>query len=784
MIHLRTLGSLEFPGSDGEELRAVLAQPKRAALLVYLALATPRAPHRRDSLLALFWPEQDAEHARNALNQAVYFLRSWLGADTLISNGDGLHLEWKNFWCDAAAFEEALDAGEAVQAVALYRGDLLEGFHVADAPDFGEWLDLERARLAERYAKALEAVADKLEIARDFGGAAREWRRLAARDPYNSRVALRFMRALAAAADPAGAIQHARVHETLLRDELAIAPDLEVAAFVRQLQSAPAKPAEGPSSQSELSALTAMPAPDPSMKLKAVAAHPHGATGPERPRRQTAVVAGVVALLILAGAFALGNGTGSTAKPLIRSLAVLPLENLSGDSLHRSFTDGMHDVLITELARYPELSVISRTSVMQYRGTTKSLPEIARELKVDGLIEGALLREGGRVRLTAQLVHGPSERHLWSQRYERDVRDVLLLQGDLAEAIAREVNSAARPVPRVQRATAGPADSAPEELYLRELYLRGRHAELSRSLIGVQTAREAYWRAIERDSTFALGYAGLAAVYGYMADYAYAPVGPALDSARMMARRAVSLDSTLPETHTALAVTLGDARDFSAAEREFRRAIELGPSNARAHYWYSVLLVALGRGEDALRETQRAEELDPFAPRGLLAMQRYAVYLITGQRPYLKVPIRERRPILKLEPGEPWAIARTGVELAKEGKCADARSDIRRAQQLVQANNMRMLLYVASVYWWCGERARARSLLAEMKRRSDARDHGARIASLHTLFGEKDSAFAWLEHQRWTMAQLTGMGADIQLEPLRSDPRFAQLQRRLGVRSP
>jgi Flp pilus assembly protein TadD len=251
-----------------------------------------------------------------------------------------------------------------------------------------------------------------------------------------------------------------------------------------------------------------------------------------------------------------------------------------------------------------------------------------------------------------------------------------------------------------------------------------------------------------------------------------------------MARRAVALESTHPETRSALAVTLGDALQFEAAEREFKRAIELGPSNARAHYWYSVLLVAIGRGEEALREVQRAAELDPFAPRGVGAMQRYAVYLITGERPYLKLPIRERRPILKLEPGEPWAIARTGVEWAAEGKCAEARTEIRRAQQLVQANNMRMLPFVGTVYWHCGERDRARSLLAEMKRRPDARDHGSRIASLHTLFGEKDSAFAWLEHHRWTMAQLTGMRADIQLEPLRSDPRFTQLQRRLGVLSP
>jgi Flp pilus assembly protein TadD len=164
-------------------------------------------------------------------------------------------------------------------------------------------------------------------------------------------------------------------------------------------------------------------------------------------------------------------------------------------------------------------------------------------------------------------------------------------------------------------------------------------------------------------------------------------------------------------------------------------------------------------------------------------MQRYATYLITGQRPYRKLPIQERRPILKLEPGEPWARARQATEMAEEGRCVQARSEIRRAQQLVQAENMRMLALVGTVYWHCGERNRARSLLAAMKRRPDVRDHGSRIASLHTLFGEKDSAFAWLERHRWTMPQLAGLRADLQLEPLRSDPRFTQLLRRLGALS-
>jgi Flp pilus assembly protein TadD len=307
---------------------------------------------------------------------------------------------------------------------------------------------------------------------------------------------------------------------------------------------------------------------------------------------------------------------------------------------------------------------------------------------------------------------------------------------------------------------------------------------LSRSLVGIQTAKEAYRRAIARDSTFALGYAGLAAVYGFEGDYNYAPVGPALDSARIMARRAVALDSTLPDTRTALAVSLGDAHQFEAAEREFKRAIELGPSNARAHLWYSILLVALGRGEEARREARRALELDPFSPRGGLAMERYATWLVTGERPHFKLPVRERRPILKLEPGEPWARAREGVELALEGRCDEGRAEIERAQQLAPGVNLRMFGHVGEFHWLCGERARARAILAQMKRHPDVRNHGFRVAWLYNRFGEKDSAFAWLDRHRWTMAELSNLSAGWELDALRSDPRYTQLMRRLGTRKP
>jgi TolB-like protein/Flp pilus assembly protein TadD len=648
------------------------------------------------------------------------------------------------------------------EALALYRGDLLEGFHAADAaPEFDRWLEQERKRLAQRFDGAVEQLATEREAAVDFAEAITWWRRLAARDPYSGRITLRLMQALAASGDSAAAIQQARVHERSLRADLDAAVDPEITALIEKLKSAPSgyrRPLPRPPSKPE----------QPQAKLS-------------RWRRRLTVLAAIAAIAIAGGALALRAGLTATPAP-IRSLAVLPFDNFSPDSVQQSFVDGMHDVLITELARFPDLSVISRTSVMRYRGTSKSVPEIAQELKVDGIVEGAVVRDGGRVRITAQLVRGNSDRHVWAERYERDLRDVLVLQGDIAEAIAHQVRAQTAPLQPPRRSAAGPRDSLPQELYLRELYRRGRQAELSRSQIGIQTAKEAYLRAIARDSTFALAYAGLAGIYGLEANYDYAPMLPALDSAQMMARQAIALDSMIPDTRAAFAVTLADAGQFEAAEREFRRAIELGPSNPRAHYWYSMLLVVLGRGDEALREARRTLELDPFAPRVALAMERYATWLVTGDRPHFRIPVRERRPILQLEPGEPWARAIEAVELAQEGRCIEARAEIQEAQRGVPSANVPMLPHLGEVLWRCGDRAKARALLSQMKRRPDAQLRGLYFARLHIVFGESDSAFVWLEQHHWTMANLSQLSASWLMDPVRSDPRYLPLMQRLGIR--
>lgn len=634
MIRLRTLGSLDLRSSSGEELRAVLAQPRRAALLAYLALATPRGTQRRDTVLALFWPELDIDRARNALGQAVHFLRKSIGESAVVNrNGDGLSVDWENFWCDAAAFEEALDANRIDEAVALYRGDLLQGFHIDDAPDFERWLDSERARLAARYTTAVSALAAQREQAGDLLGAAAHWRTLTLRDPYSSRLTLQLMRALKAAGDPAGALLQAREHERLLREELSIAPDAALLALAQQLREAQ----------------------------------------PDTPAR------------------------------------------------------------------------------------LQDKPAIAAPPTAVSLVEGRALQ-------TKPQPAPPVHRH--------PRRRILLATTLLVASLG------------VATAVIGTGERAPRDTNaeVRILYDRGRQAEVNRSFVGTRTAERYYRLAIQRDSTFAPGYAALSLLYALMAHYDFAPKLVSLDSARSLAQLAVALDSAQSETRTALAASLANDGHFGSAEVEFRRALLLDPQNSTAHFWYGMLLVALGRGREALAEAERALELDPVTPRAVLGTKTAAQYLITGERLRRELPPTERFPILKTETGEPWARAQQAVDLAADGRCEEARSDIAIARALVPDSNMVMLAFAGGVDASCGARASAHAILARMKRRSNANDHALRIAILHGWLGEKDSAFVWLGRHRWVVSELLMLSAAPQLDPLRTDKRLLSLMRQLGIR--
>ena len=286
------------------------------------------------------------------------------------------------------------------------------------------------------------------------------------------------------------------------------------------------------------------------------------------------------------------------------SLAVLPFDNYSGDASQDYFVNGMTEALIADLARVRGLRVISRTSSMHYQGQKKSLPEIAGELGVDLLVEGSVARSGNRVRITAQLIDGASDEHIWARSYEDKVEDVLALQSRIATAIAGEVRGA------VSSSAAGTRRAVDPEVY--DLYLRGRNAWNTRSPEGFEQARTYFQQAIDKDPSFALAHAGLADTYQVAGLLSGTPDGPA--RAREAAERALALDDSLGEAHASLAGTLHrPVADIPRAEAEFKRAIELNPGYATAHQWYAIMLAEEGRDREALEHAERAVALDPLA---------------------------------------------------------------------------------------------------------------------------------------------------------------------------
>ena len=293
----------------------------------------------------------------------------------------------------------------------------------------------------------------------------------------------------------------------------------------------------------------------------------------------------------------------------ITSIAVLPLENLMGDPEQDYFVEGMHEALITNLSKIKALKVISRTSVMRYRERDMSIPEIADELGVDAVIGGSVLRAGNRVRITAQLIHGTTDEHLWAESYERDLSDVLSLQGEVARAVAQEIRIEVTPQEEKRLVSSGPIK---DEAYLS--YLKGRYFLDQRSAAAARRANEHFKQALEKDPDSALAYAGLADSYVFL-DALEGRAKKSLANAKAAVAKALELDDSLAEAYTSMGMIRGFHEwDWSAAERELKRALELNPGYAEAHSQYGELLSVTGRSEEGIAETTLALGLDPLSP--------------------------------------------------------------------------------------------------------------------------------------------------------------------------
>src|SRR6202167_2089179 len=351
-----------------------------------------------------------------------------------------------------------------------------------------------------------------------------------------------------------------------------------------------------------------LPLPEPGHR-------PQGAGLAVAPKRRPWLTPGVitpVALVLILAILAVWLFRFRSHAPTgIHSLVVLPLDNLSGEASQDYFADGMTDELITDLAQISALRVISRTSVMVYKGARKPLPQIARELSVDAVVEGTVLRSDNRVRITAQLIEASTDKHLWSQSYEGELRDTLALQDRVARAIAGQIQI--NLTPREQAALKSATVVNPQAY---ESYLKGRYFWSKRTAGGLKVALAYFNQAIEEDPNYAQAYSGLADTYALLGDWQYAAMTPkeAYPQAKAAALKAVKLDDALGEAHNSLAFLLdGFDWDLDAGGKEFRRAIELNPGYATAHHWYAWHLSLLGRYDEAIAEMKKAESLDPLS---------------------------------------------------------------------------------------------------------------------------------------------------------------------------
>ena len=667
MVELRILGSLQFSAADGRQVETLVRHAKRTALLAYLAAAIPRGPHRRDTLLALFWPESDAPHARAALNQALYVLRSALGDEAIAPRGDGeVGLSGDVVWCDAAAFEAALDARRPGDALALYRGNLLEGFFVTGAPEFERWLERERARLRERASQGAWALAEERAAARDPVEAARWARRAADLSPADETMTRRLMTFLDQLGDRAAAIRAYEGFVSRLAEEYEMEPSGETRALAEAIrQDAPPSPA----------ARSSRALPESELPAQRV----------EPRTRRTRVLPGILAVAALLSAIGVGvvmHRRGEASTPRGPRVLVLPFQNLGapGDAY---FADGITDEITTRLATVGGLQVIGGQGALQYRGTDKTPRQIAAENGADYVLGGTVSwqrshNKTGRVRVRPQLVRARDETQIWAGVLDEDETDLFPMLSGVAQRVVTELHVALE-----ERQQQGLAAAPTTSLEAYDYYLRGRAiAKGTWSATTNLSAIQMFERAVQLDSQFALAYARLS--FSHTEAYWLNELGPEhLDRAKAAADRALGLDPKLPDVHVALGhYFYACCADYDRALQHLNTAHAARPGDAQIVMLIGNVYKRRGDWGDAIRSYERAATLDPRWDAPLLNLGQAHLWL----RHYDEAE-RVSRLALSLEPREGFAYATwASVPVLRDGDLAAARRVVLEAAALSDGN--------------------------------------------------------------------------------------------------
>jgi len=507
--------------------------------------------------------------------------------------------------------------------------------------------------------------------------------------------------------------------------------------------------------------------------LSTVSAPSHSGAPPQigpKPRRLARVFAAVGLGFVLIAAFAYlgfkrwyGN---SNPQSEIRSVAILPLKNLSADPNQEYFADGMTEELINDLGQVSTLRVISLTSAMSYKGTTKNLPQIAHELSVDGVVEGGVLRDGNEVRISVQLIDARNDRPIWAHTYDRDLTSVLAWQGEVAQAIADQISINVTPQEQARLARSRPIDPVAQDLYLRGI--------LQLDADDCKSAVDYFERAVDKNPNYAQAHAALANCYGRMGESGRMAYKDAFTEQRTEATRAIELDDSLPEGHAELANTAMTLDwDWATAETEFHRALELNPNSASIHEKYAFYLVRTGRLAEALSEVQRGVDLDPVSWHSFHA-EGFIYYFSHQYDQALSLILRVRA--LDINPPD-WSFL-LGDVYAEKGKYAESISEF-----LKSGNGVDSLGHLGNAYARAGQVAAARKTIAQLQQHVQENGVGRyEIALVYAGLGKKQEAFKWLDEAYDAHdVGLLYLKIDPCLDPLRSDPRFDNLMRRVGL---
>jgi eukaryotic-like serine/threonine-protein kinase len=498
---------------------------------------------------------------------------------------------------------------------------------------------------------------------------------------------------------------------------------------------------------------------------------------PTQSHRTSRIGGGIIGALLIVGLIVAGwmaakKRWGFAAAPTIHSLAVLPLENLSGDPSQEYFADGMTEELTNKLAQISALRVISRTSVAQYKNSHKSLPEVAKELHVDAVVEGSVMRANDRVRITAQLIEASTDQHLWAKTYEREPQDVLTLQDEVAQAIADEVKVTLTPQEQARLSNSRAVNPAAHEAYL-----QGRFEASKRTGEALTQSVADFQRAIRLDPTYAPAYEGLATASVLLVDYKDVPPAQVLRDAEAAARKALQLDESLAEAHAVLGLIRLSRAEWPGVLSEFQRAIELNPGDANAHHWHALALSVAARNEEAIAEIKLAQELDP---RSLI------ISANIGWCEYLAGKyddaVEQARKTLELDASFPVAHGYLGQAYLEKGKYEEAFEELRKALSL-SGDETSYKAELANAYAVAGRKKEANELLQDLLQRSSRQYVSAySLALVYAGLGENDEAFKWLDKAYQERAvRLINVVVHPRFASLRPDPRFKALIKGIGI---